>query len=139
MRGFKSHTIQTSARCKIAQAFVAQSAERKPFKLVAVGSSPTEGKSENDFKLNTADVAQSVERKPFKLVAVGSSPTVGKQNFFNFAAYYALMAKWTRRPTSNREIVGSTPTKGTGYDSTRCALSIFKPIRMGFESSHSLN
>ena len=84
------------------------------------GSKPLLAKSENDFKLSTADVAQSVERKPFKLVAVGSSPTVGKQNFF----IYALMAKWTRRPTSNREIVGSTPTKGTGYDSTRCALSI---------------
>ena len=81
---------------------------------MAVGSSPTEGKSENDLKLNTADVAQSVERKPFKLVAVGSSPTVGNQNFFYFAAYYALVAKWTRRPTSNREIVGSTPTKGNG-------------------------
>ena len=49
-----------------------------PFKHVVVGSSPTEGKSENDLKLNTADVAQSVERKPFKLVAVGSSPTEGK-------------------------------------------------------------
>ena len=54
---------------------------------MAVGSSPTEGKSENDLKLNTADVAQSVERKPFKLVAVGSSPTVGKQNFFLFIYY----------------------------------------------------
>ena len=35
---------------KVAAA-LAQSVERKPFKLVAVGSSPTEGKSVNDFKL----------------------------------------------------------------------------------------
>ena len=49
--GSKPLLARSENDLKLNTADVAQSVERKPFKLVAVGSSPTEGKSENDFKL----------------------------------------------------------------------------------------
>ena len=65
-----------------AKARLAQSAERKAFNLVGVGSSTTVGelclpdgcKKNSDAR---ARLAQSAERKALNLVVVGSSPTVG--------------------------------------------------------------
>ena len=66
-----------------------------------------------------------VRNDAFQALAPGSIPGKHKKTFFLKSFFYAPVAKWLRRLTSNQKIAGSIPAGGFGLNQ-----SITKPLQV---------
>ena len=110
-------------------AVVAQSVERRPFKPVVVGSSPTDGNNIFSYLKHIGDVVQLVSTLDFESRDLGSNPDIA----------FGRLAQSVEHTSNKRRVGGSTPPVTTLAMTAHGVLYLyFKPIRMRFESSHSL-
>ena len=111
-------------------AVVAQSVERRPFKPVAVGSSPTDGNNIFSHLKHIGDVVQLVSTLDFESRDLGSNPDIA----------FGRLAQSVEHTSNKRRVGGSSPPVTILAMIAHGVLYLlFKPIRMRFESSHSLN